>query len=287
MTLPTTSTAPFDLANYDACVFDLDGTVWLGATDPIPGAAEFLARCRASGVRVAFATNAIMPSPEELSERLVTAGLARPDEPIVTSGLVITRTLVDAGVRTVAAVIPAALAESLTSAGIDVVSPDDVGPDEFGPVSSTRALVMASSRGATIGAIERLGRLASAGHRLYLSSQEPGYPVTGGIEPGGGVLMAALRFMYDVEPVVLGKPSTQYASVIAQTVGGDGTRIAMIGDSQRSDVAIAEILGCDSVFLTRYAIRPIDGGMPVPTFTAPTLADEFVPFDVHVVSDTT
>ena len=137
---------------------------------------------------------------------------------------------------------------------------------------------MASSREATIGSIERLGRLADAGHRLYLSSTEPGFPVTGGIEPGGGVLFSALRFMYDVEPIVLGKPSTQYAAVVADAVGGNGTRIAMIGDSQRSDIAIADILGCDSVFLTRYSIRPLHHEMPMPTYTAPTLADEFVPY---------
>jgi len=77
----------FDLANYDACIFDLDGTVWLGATDPIPGAADFLERCRDEGKRIAFATNAIVHAPETLSDRLCEAGLARPGEPVVTSGV--------------------------------------------------------------------------------------------------------------------------------------------------------------------------------------------------------
>jgi HAD superfamily hydrolase (TIGR01450 family) len=269
---------PFDLDNYDACVFDLDGTVWLGATDPIPGAAEFLDRCRERDIRIAYATNAIVHSPGSLSERLVAAGLAKPDEPVVTSGLVMTRTLVEAGVERVATVVPPALTDALTTEGIEVVPSDDIGPDEFGPPDRSRALVMASSREATIGSIERLGRLALAGHRLYLSSTEPGFPVTGGLEPGGGVLLAALTFMYDIEPIVLGKPSSQYAAVVASAVGGNGTRIAMIGDSQRSDVGIAEVLDCDSVLLTGHAIKPIDDAFPIPTYTAPTLADQIAPY---------
>jgi HAD superfamily hydrolase (TIGR01450 family) len=274
----TAPAGPFDLANYDACVFDLDGTVWLGATDPIPGAADFLQRCRDDGKRIAYATNAIVHAPETLSDRLCEAGLAQPGEPVVTSGSVITRTLAALGVERVAAVVPEALATSLAAAGIQVLLPDELGPDDFGPVDASRALVMASFRQATIGSIERLGRLAVAGHPLFLSSRDPGFPVTGGIEPGGGVLFNALTTMYDVTAIVLGKPSPEYAAAVADAVGGVGARIAMIGDSQRADIGIAVELGCDSVLLTGYSVRPIDPALPVPTFVAATLAHAFEPY---------
>jgi NagD protein len=277
----TSRVGPFDLANYDACVFDLDGTVWLGATDPIPGAADFLQRCRDEGKRIAYATNAIVHAPETLSERLCEAGLAHPGEPVVTSGLVITRTLAERGVERVAAVVPEALATALAAAGIQLLLPDDLDPDDFGPVDASRALVMASFRGATIGSIERLGRLAAAGHPLFLCSRDPGFPVTGGIEPGGGVLFAALTTMYEVTAIVLGKPSPEYAAAVADAVGGPGQRIAMIGDSQRADIGIAVELGCDSVLLTGYSVRPIDAALPVPTFVASTLADPFEPYGGH------
>jgi NagD protein len=277
----TSRVGPFDLANYDACVFDLDGTVWLGATDPIPGAADFLQRCRDEGKRIAYATNAIVHAPETLSERLCEAGLAHPGEPVVTSGLVITRTLAERGVERVAAVVPEALATALAAAGNQLLLPDDLDPDDFGPVDASRALVMASFRGATIGSIERLGRLAAAGHPLFLSSRDPGFPVTGGIEPGGGVLFAALTTMYEVTAIVLGKPSPEYAAAVADAVGGPGQRIAMIGDSQRADIGIAVELGCDSVLLTGYSVRPIDAALPVPTFVASTLADPFEPYGGH------
>jgi HAD superfamily hydrolase (TIGR01450 family) len=271
------ATASFDASRYDAFVFDLDGTVWLGADAPIPGAREFLDGCRDLGATVAFATNAIVHSPETLSAQLVHLGLARPDEPVVTSGTVIVRTLVSEGAALVAGVVPSQLEESLLQAGITVVSPNDVTPDDFGPVGPERALVLASSRTATIGSIERLGRLAAAGHRAYISSKDAGFPIVGGIEPGGGVLFAALTAMYDVDVTILGKPSPQYAAAVAAALGGPARRILVCGDSQRADIGIAHELDCDSVLLTCHSVRPISPDLPAPTYVAPTLGDPFRP----------
>jgi ribonucleotide monophosphatase NagD (HAD superfamily) len=164
------------------------------------------------------------------------------------------------------------------------VSPNDVTVDEFGPVGADRALVLASSRGATIGSIERLGRLAAAGHRVYISSKDAGFPIVGGIEPGGGVLFAALTAMYDVDATILGKPSPQYAAAVAAAVGGPDRRILMCGDSQRADIGIAHDLGCDSVLLTGHSVRPISRDLPAPTFVARTLADPPEPFDARPTS---
>lgn len=272
------TTPPFDPTRYDAFVFDLDGTVWLGHDHPIPGAREFLDGCRDRGATVAFATNAIVHAPETLAAQLRHLGLAQPGETVVTSGTVIVRTLVEEGTRHVAAVIPDQLAESLIQADIEVLDPNELSPEQFGPVGPERALVIASSRGATIGSIERLGRLAAAGHRAYISSKDPGFPVVGGIEPGGGVLFAALTTMYDVDATILGKPSPHYAAVVAEAVGGRDRRILMCGDSQRADIGIARGLGCDSVLLTGHSVRPISPDLPAPTYVAPTLADTPVPF---------
>jgi NagD protein len=277
------TTPEFDASRYDAFVFDLDGTVWVGADAPIPGAREFLDGCRERGAAVAFATNAIVHSPETLSAQLVHLGLARPDEPVVTSGTVIVRTLVGDGAELVAGVIPSQLEESLLQAGITVVSPNEVTVDDFGEVGPERALVLASSRAATIGSIERLGRLAKAGHRAYISSKDAGFPIVGGIEPGGGVLFAALTAMYDVEATILGKPSPQYAAAIVEAVGVRGRRILMCGDSQRADIGIAHELGCDSVLLTGHSVRPVAPDLPAPTYVASTLADPFAAYDPTAV----
>ena len=267
----------FDVDRYDAFVFDLDGTVWLG-TDPIPGAAEFLRRCRDAGKQIAYATNAIVLSPPELSNKLVACGIAHPDEPVVTGGIVMARTVAASGASAVATVVPPALEAQLVEIGMTIVDPYDVTVSDWGDPTTERALCMAASRQATIGAIERLGRLAHAGHRMYLSSRDPGFPVVEGIEPGGGVLLAAAHTMYDFDPIVVGKPSRFYADVVAEAIGGADQSIVMFGDSQRADIGIAEHLGADSVLLTGHSVRPLDRALPTPTFTAATLADQPAPF---------
>jgi HAD superfamily hydrolase (TIGR01450 family) len=272
-------TPPFELSRYEACVFDLDGTVWLGR-HPIPGAIDVLARCRAQGTRIAFATNAIVRSPVELSEQLVACGLASPSEPVITGGTVMTRTVADSGATSVAAVIPPFLAAQLVEAGLGVIEPDDVGADECREPCTEFALVMAASRQATIGSLERLGRLAAMGHRLYVSSQDAGFPIEDGIEPGGGALLAAARAMHDFEPITVGKPSRFYADALADALGPVDGPIAVFGDSQRADMGIAEHLGADGILLTGHSVRPIDAGLSRPMYAARTLADIPQPFQV-------
>lgn len=272
-------TRDFDLADYDACVLDLDGTVWLGTT-PIPGAAAFLDECRRRGITVGFATNAVVHTPRHLLAQLVSCGLARDDEQVVTSGLVMIRTLLAASVRWIAGVMAPALAEQLGEVGIEVVSPNEVDARSFGAPGDGTALVLSSHRGATIGEIERLGRLVVAGHPLYLTSREPGFPIEGGMEPGGGVLMAALSLMYpSAAPTVVGKPSTFYAEVVAEVAGVDRTRLLMVGDSQRADIGIATELGCDGLLVTDHSVAVLDPQLPAPTFVAGSLAEPPRPFD--------
>lgn len=271
----------FDLSHYDAAVFDLDGTVWLGPGHPIPGAREFLDRCRDLGHAIAFATNAPRP-PTPLIEQLVADGLARPGEPVITSAVVITRTLVRRGVTRAGALVPEPMADWMRAAGIEVVAPADHDIASFGEIGPGRALVMAASRQVTIGDIERLGRLAAAGHPVYAVSKDPGYPVAGGIEPGGAALLAALRTLYDVDATILGKPSTDYAAAVAEAVGGAERRIVMFGDSAHADMGIAHELGADGVLLTAHSMRPIEPTGPMPHYTAATLADAPLPIESEV-----
>lgn len=267
---------PFDLARYKATVFDLDGTVWLSG-EPIPGARQLLDRCRDQGATVVFATNAIVSSPEQLSDELVACGLALPDEPVVTAGTVIVHTVLAARVSEVVTVAPPALHTQLSGAGIEVIPAEQADVGDWRDPAPDRALVMASSRAATIGAIEVIGRLAAAGHPLYLSSRDPGFPIKDGMEPGGGMLLAAARALYEFEPTLVGKPSQYYADTVADVVGAGVGPIAVFGDSQRSDIGIAHLLGADGVLVTGRSVVPITPDLPAPTYVTASLSNEPVP----------
>jgi glycerol 3-phosphatase-2 len=241
---------PFELARYAAAVFDLDGTVWL-SEQPMPGALEFIGRCRELGLTVTFATNATAFPVDHLTELLVGCGLGRPGDAVVTGGSVVAASLAALGVREAVVEAPPAMTDAIKAAGVEVhpvPPPGDLGGwDEPHP---GRALVMGASRAATFGSVERIGHLAALGHPLYVTSLDPGYPALGRMEPGGGMLVAALRSLYDVTPIVLGKPSPQYAEVVRSSLRTTGP-VVMFGDTQRADMGIAEHLGADGVLITR------------------------------------
>jgi HAD superfamily hydrolase (TIGR01450 family) len=268
----TTDHAPpeFDLARYGAAVFDLDGNVWLTDT-PIPGAVEFVDHCRALGLTVTFATNATAISLARLRQMLAACGLVRPDDALVTSGSVVARTLAELGVAEVVAEAPENMVLAIADEGVSVITlrSDRVLPDGWEQPSPGRALVMAASRAATFGGVEQIGHLASLGHPLYVASLEPGFPALGGMEPGGGMLVAAARVLYDVDPVVLGKPSQYYADVVRKSVRTDAP-IVVFGDSQRADIGIAALLGADGVLV---GTKPVTTELALPQYVTTSLAD--------------
>lgn len=264
-------TEPFDLSRYAAAVFDLDGTVWL-SEQPVPGALDFLARLRDLGITVTFATNATAFSVEHITQLLIECGLGRDGDGVVTGGSVVASSLADFGVREVIGIAPPAMAAAIEAEGIAFHdAPTGAPADEWREAAPGRALVMGASRNATFGAVERIGHLATLGHPLYVTSLDPGFPALGRIEPGGGMLVAALRALYPVEPYVLGKPSREYADVVRSRLRADGP-VVMFGDSQRADMGIAAHLGADGVLIAPTGVVRDD--LTQPTYVTAGLHDE-------------
>lgn len=72
---------------YDAYIFDLDGTVYLGGR-LLPTAGETLLALRARGKRTLFLSNNPTHTRDEYAERLTALGLPTPPADIVSSGVV-------------------------------------------------------------------------------------------------------------------------------------------------------------------------------------------------------
>jgi glycerol 3-phosphatase-2 len=269
----------FDIARYAAAVFDLDGTVWL-SEEPVPGAVEFVDHCRATGLTITFATNATAFSVPDLTAQLLRCGLGRDGDAVVTGGSVVARSLATLGVRRVVAEVPPAMRDAITAEGASVTTLVGVDiPDGWRVPGPDRAVVLGASRSASFGSVERIGHMASLGHPLYVTSLDPGYPALGRLEPGGGMLVAALRALYDdIDPIVLGKPSPQYAAVVRESVRTDGP-IVMFGDSQRADMGIADHLGADGVLIAPAGRVSTD--VVRPHFVTTGLHDAIHPYQEH------
>jgi HAD superfamily hydrolase (TIGR01450 family) len=273
------ATPAFDLGRYAAAVFDLDGTVWL-SEEPVQGAIAFVDRCRDLGLTITFATNATAFSVAALTELLIDCGLGREGDAVVTGGSVVARSLATFGVREVVAEVPPAMRAAIAGEGATVTTLAGVEiPEQWLTTSPERAVVLGASRAATFGSVERIGHLASLGHPLFVTSLDPGYPALGRLEPGGGMLVAALHALYDgIDPIVLGKPSPQYAAVVRDSVRTDGP-IVMFGDSQRADMGIAEHLGADGVLIAPAG--RVSAALVRPHFVTAGLHDGIRPYQEH------
>jgi HAD superfamily hydrolase (TIGR01450 family) len=264
------TTTSFSIDSYDAVVFDLDGTLWLGGT-PLPGAAEFIERCRMGGARVMAATNISITPAAKVRERLVSAGLFRVDELVMTASVALAATAKKMGVRHAAVLAGEGIGVALMEQRIVVHEVPAMDRSPWLAAREGHVLAMGGWPEARLGDIETVGQIAANGTPLLVTSNEPGFPAAHGWEPGAGMMLAAAKALHRFEPIVCGKPSQGYADAVRSMLGDDDAnlRLLMVGDSQLADIGLAQLLGADSLQLVGR--RAVASGLAQPTFVADDL----------------
>jgi len=251
---------------YDAFLFDLDGVLYRGA-DPVPGAAESLARLRSIGKRIAFVTNNSGLTPTAVAERLRSVGVeARADE-VETSALTTAAVLSGRGVGLVYVVGEIGLVEALTQAGVHVLD---------GEPERVDAVVVGWDRGADYTKLRTASVLVERGATLVATNADPSFPAADGTRwPGAGALLAAIETTTGVRGEVIGKPHAPLLLAALERAGG-GTPL-LVGDRLDTDIAGAANLGWDSM-LVLTGIDDRDraaSSMVRPTYVAEDLSGLF------------
>lgn len=209
-------------------VIDLDGVVWLTGR-PIPGVDEAIARLRAAGVHVVFATNNSSPTRAELRRRLDHCGIGAADEDLLRSSDVAAG-LLEPG--TTALVLgDDGIIEALADRGIAVV-----------PEGPADAVVVGWTRGFTFDSVDGAARAVREGARLIGTNEDPTFPTPDGLVPGAGALLAAVATAAEATPEVAGKPHRPTADALAAMVPEGDLRV-MVGDRPATDGALAGQLG--------------------------------------------
>jgi HAD superfamily hydrolase (TIGR01450 family) len=236
-------------------VLDLDGVVWL-ADRPIDGARDAVARLRATGERVLFATNNSAATVADQEAKLARLGIPAPGD-VVTSAMAAAR-LVEPGQRVLVCGGPG-IVEAVTARGASAVRDGDadvvaVGFHRDFDYERMRVAVRAIQRGA----------------HLVATNDDAAYPTPDGPIPGGGAIVAAIAYAAGVEPVVAGKPHAPMAELVRAIGGGEGT---MVGDRPETDGAFAVALGYRFALVLTGVTRA--GDLPVsprPAVVAASLA---------------
>jgi HAD superfamily hydrolase (TIGR01450 family) len=240
---------------------DLDGVIWL-ADEPIPGAADAVARLRAAGEPIVFCTNNSSVPVGEVEAKLERHGIPARGE-VLTSAMA-AAALVEPGERVLVCAGPGVV-EALEGRGAIPVRDGDAD-----------AVVVGFHRDFDY---ERLRVASSAvrrGARLLATNDDTTYPTPEGLIPGGGAILAAVVTASGVSPVVAGKPNAPMAALVRDRLGDDGT---MVGDRADTDGRFARILGYRFALVLTGVSSGHEGMDPAPDLVArdlATLVDELL-----------
>lgn len=221
-----------------AWVLDLDGVLWLG-DQPLPGAADAVARLRAAGERVLFATNNSWARVGDQEAKLLGFGVPAEGD-VVTAAMAAAR-LVSPGERALVCGGPG-IVEALEGRGATVVDSRSHEPSD----GAVDVVVVGFHRDFDYEGLRRAAGAIERGARFLATNDDATYPTPEGVIPGGGAIVAAVAYATGLQPQVAGKPQLPMAEVIHELVGASaagGEDGVMVGDRPETDGAFAKTLG--------------------------------------------
>lgn len=227
---------------YDGLIVDLDGVVWLGG-DPIDGVAETLERLRDDGVRVLFLTNDPQHSRATQAQRLRKIGIPATADDVLTASAATATYLSGherfAGSRAFV-VGSRPLHEELAAAGLQLVAAGDAETADTVVVGGHDHFDYAELRAAV--------KAVGAGAVLFATGRDPFTPTRTGREPATGAIVAAIETATGATATVVGKPEPHMFAVARQLLAGC-TRVVVVGDNLRTDIAGAKRAGLEAILV--------------------------------------
>jgi 4-nitrophenyl phosphatase len=237
-------------------IIDLDGVIWL-AQEPIAGSAEAVARLRAAGIRVLFATNNALPTLADLVEQLARVGIAAENDDLVTSARAAASMLAAGSTAVVCA--GGGVSEALTEQGVAIV-----------PGGPADAVVVGLTREFDFDMLSAAATAVRDGARLIGTNEDATYPTPGRLLPGAGALLAAVATAGGVSPEVAGKPHEPIVALLG-TRAPDASLV--VGDRPSTDGLLARRLGVGFALVRSGVTGPRDTPTAVePDIDAPDLA---------------
>jgi len=229
---------------FDAYIFDLDGTVYLGDA-LLPWAGEVIRTLRERGRRTVFLSNNPTHTAADDAAKLTRLGLPTPAEDVVNSSIVMADFLGGLrereGINRLFVVGEQPLRDVLAAAGFELV--DD--PE------STQAVIASFDRTFVYRKLQIAFDAIRAGARFFATNGDRYCPVPGGGEPDAASVIAAIEACTATRcEAIVGKPSRHMTAAILHLVGLPAERCLIIGDRLETDVQ----MGLDAGMGTALAL---------------------------------
>lgn len=234
------------LDDYDAILFDLDGTIYRGG-EVIPAAATAVQAAHDKNVVVRFVTNNASRAPHTVGDQLRDMGIAADDSEVSTSAqaaATVAKERLKAG-SDVLVLGTEALADEIRNVGLNPVrafQPDVAGVVQgLSPDTGWRELSEAV--------------LAIRNGALWIAcNADATLPTERGQLVGNGAMVAAVRTATGQEPVVAGKPEAPLMRAAAE----GSTKPLAVGDRIDTDIAGALNAGMDALLVFTGVSTPRD-----------------------------
>jgi 4-nitrophenyl phosphatase len=219
-------------------IIDMDGVLYRGEL-PMPGLRDFFSLI--AHHPFVLVTNNSTVSAVDCTEKLGRMGVEVPTEAVLTVS--------DATSRYLAGVVPQirralvlgspALKAAVALAGV-VLVPEGSGAD---------VVVIGLDRTFSYASLSHAVRLVEEGSALVATSLDCVLLTEGGVVPGAGALVAAVRACVDVAPVCVGKPSAAMFEMATSQLGVPAAETLVIGDNLASDIAGGAAAGARTALL--------------------------------------
>lgn len=218
-------------------LLDLDGTFYLGER-LLPGAREFLARCREKGVAYTFLTNNSSRGKEDYLKKLARLGVAATPGEMYSSADATLRYLADNRFPPEVALFGTpSLEAQFAAAGYELNA------------ARPKTVVLGFDTTLTYQKLVRLCNLVRAGLPYVATHPDLNCPVEGGFVPDIGATLAFVKASTGREPdVVIGKPNGLIARAAAEAFGVALEDVCMVGDRLYTDIALGAC-GCKTALV--------------------------------------
>lgn len=233
----TTPTNTLDFEGIAAYLMDMDGVLVRG-THLIPGAADFVARLRATSKPFLILTNSSVYTPRDLQARLAHSGLDVAPEEIYTSALATAQFLQHQCPNGSAYVVgEAGLTTALHDVGYVLTDrePDYVILGETLSYSFQRLSVAI--------------RLVAAGARFIATNPDVVGPAEEGLIPATGAVAALIAAATGVKPYFVGKPNPLMMRSALRQLGAHSETSVMIGDRMDTDIVAGTEAGMRTILV--------------------------------------
>lgn len=254
------------MSRVDGLLIDIDGVLsvsWVA----IDGAPEALADLRGLGVPLRFATNTTTRTRREVAELLTGAGMSVDPSEILTAPVATAAHLRrhHPGARCFL-LNSGDLSEDME--GIDLVDHDDDGGVDVVVVGGAGLNFTHAELNLAFGHLLDGATFVAMHRNLY-------WRTASGMELDTGAYVAALEESSGIEPVVLGKPSSDFFATGVAELGLTPDRVAMVGDDVDNDVLAAQRCGLHGVLVRTGKYRPeaLERAQGVPDHVVESFAD--------------